>query len=154
MICPYCSREISEESAVCPYCGATLDFIAETEDPAPVKLDRNEFFKSGCSEKIRKELKAVVIILYICAGLTFIIQLFSGIFPIDGIILAGLAFWIQKTKSKASAIVTLVYAILSFLLSILVLGSLSGWLILLAAILAVVYINKGEKEWKAYQAQF
>ena len=154
MTCPYCSREIPEDSVICPYCGAVLDAPAETDAPAPAKLSRTEFFKTACSEKVRKELKAVVLVLYICAGLTFIVQLLGGMLPIDGIILAGLAFWIQKTKSMASAIVTLVYAVLSMLLSILVVGNLSGWLIVLAAVFAVIYVNKGNKEWKAYEAQF
>ena len=152
MICPKCSANIPDDSVTCAYCGSPLVAAPEVVEAAPVKVGREEFFKSVCSEKVRKEIKASIIILYVCAGLTLVVELLAGIFPLDALILAGLAFWIQKSKSKASAIVAVAYSAINVIFMLVTAGQFGGWLILVAAIIALVYVLKGEKEWQEYSA--
>lgn len=152
MICPKCSANIPDDSVTCAYCGSPVAAAPEIVEAPVAKVGREEFFKSVCSEKVRKEIKAAIIILYVCAGITLVMELLAGIFPLDALILAGLAFWIQKTKSKASAIVAVAYSAINVIFMLVAAGQFGGWLILVAACGALVYVLKGEKEWQEYSA--
>ena len=148
MYCSNCSKEIPDGVQVCPECGAVQTAV----EPTPKVSTRKEFFESVCPAKIRKEINAAAIILYVCAAITAVVQVLAGALPIDGIIIALLGLWIHLKKTKAAAIVAVVYAALSCIGNFVVSGSLGGWLILAAAIIALVYICKGDKLWKEYSA--
>lgn len=148
MFCSNCSKEIPDGSQVCPECGA----VQTASEPAPKAATRKEFFDSVCPQKIRKEIKSAAIVLYICAAATAVVQILGGIFPIDGIIIAALGIWIQTKKSLAGAIIAVVYAVISCVINFIDTGAFGGWLILVGAIIALVYIVKGNKLWKEYKA--
>ncbi len=149
MFCSNCSKEIPDGSQFCPECGAVQTAAGE---PAPKAATRKEFFDSVCPQKIRKEIKSAAIVLYICAAATAVVQILGGMFPIDGIIIAALGVWIHTKKSLAGAIIAVVYAVLSCAITFIDTGSFGGWLILVGAIIALVYIIKGNKLWKEYKA--
>ena len=154
MICPHCGASIPDESVTCPYCDRSItDSLSEITPEAKEKVDRKEFFKSVCSAPVRNGIKAAVIILYICAGISLFAQAAGGVLPLDAIVILALALWIRSSKSKASAIVTLVYAVINTVFILISAGTFGGWLILIAAILAIVFVIKGEKEWQAYLAE-
>lgn len=148
MFCSNCSKEIPDGSQVCPECGA----VQTASEPTPKVATRKEFFDSVCPQKIRKEIKSSAIILYICAAATAVVQILGGIFPLDGIIIAALGIWIQTKKSLAGAIIAVVYAVISCVINFIDTGAFGGWLILVGAIIALVYIVKGNKLWKEYKA--
>ena len=148
MFCSNCSKEIPDGSQVCPECGA----VQTASEPTPKAATRKEFFDSVCPQKIRKEIKSAAIVLYICAAVTAIVQILGGMFPLDGIIIAALGIWIQTKKSLAAAIIAVAYAVLSCVIIYIDTGAFGGWLILVGAIIALVYIVKGNKLWKEYKA--
>ena len=154
MICPHCGASIPDESVTCPYCDRSItDSFGEITPEVKEKVDRKEFFKSVCSAPVRNGIKAAVIILYVCTGISLFAEAAGGVLPLDAIIILALALWIRSSKSKASAIVTLVYAAINTVFILISSGAFGGWLILLAAILAIVFVIKGEKEWQAYLAE-
>lgn len=147
MFCSNCSKEIPDGSQVCPECGA----VQTASEPAPKAATRKEFFSSVCPQKIRKEINSAAIVLYICAAATAVVQIIGGILPIDGIIIAALGIWIHTRKSLAGAIIALVYAVFTCVGNYILYGTFGGWLIVLGALFALIYIVKGNKLWKEYK---
>jgi len=128
--------------------------MQNTEMPKNVKDYANRF----ADKRVRSEITASSIILYVCAGITLImnlIQLAGGgnmLGFLDVLMLAGLGVWLQLTYSKIPAIIALVYGILNIILIIVITNSVGGWLPLIAGIFATIYTIKVDKEYKNYIA--
>lgn len=169
MFCPKCGAILESDAKFCPTCGtpivdtdnaaapaapaapeAPVYAEASVQRPAPKNL--KEFVLQFCDVKTRKEIKAAWIILYVAAGISLAYALMMKIPPIDAVILALIATWMMLTYSPASAIVALVFAVGEFVLTLATTGTVGGWLVIIAAVFAVIYIFKANKHYKNYLA--
>lgn len=119
----------------------------------PAGLDRSTFINEHA--KNAKSCKTAAIFGYACAGITLvfsIIQGFSAWILIDLALIVGLCVPIQIKKSRVCAVLFMAYALFSCISSSISMGTLAGWWILVAAILALTGTFGCEKEWKSYQA--
>lgn len=116
---------------------------------APKNL--KEFVGLFGDDKTRKTMKYASIILYVFAALNLVAALMNETLPLDSIILAALGFWYQKSYSNTCAIVLLAYAVLSVVLTFLMTGTISGWLILILAVLVFSTTQKAQKAFDQYQ---
>lgn len=116
-----------------------------------------EFYKDYCSADIKKNITGSAVALYVCSGITlfaaiavslFGIDIMAGV--IDAILMLGLALGIQIGKSRACAVIILVYSIFNCLYSLVTTGRLSGYLIIIAAVYATIATFKARKEYKEY----
>ena len=101
---------------------------------------------------MNKTIKTGWIILFVCAGISAVAQVVSGAFPIDGILMAGIAFWLMKSKSFASGVTACAVGVLELILTSITMGRLAGWLPAIAGVYALTAVLKARKQYKAYLA--
>lgn len=119
--------------------------------PTECSVSRKEFINKYAQPSIKRDIKSIAILCYVCAGLTFIVScLLNPIGIIDALILTGFALGMHLAQSKVCAILILILSIIEVLLS-LVSGSFPFWW-LIAGISAVVTFNKIEKQYKSFIA--
>lgn len=120
---------------------------------APKVATKKEFMKLPENKKIRSELNAASIITFVCAGITLLSGVLSGNYGIliDVAIMVGLGLGVMLAHSRACAIILLAYGLLNVVVGLMTNGVPSGYLIVIAGILAVIYAFKAEKLWKQYQ---
>ena len=68
-------------------------------------------------------------------------------------LLIGLGLGIHLKQSRACAVAPCVIGVINVIVGIATSGTPSGYLVLIAGILAIVYTFKLEKAWQQYQAQ-
>ena len=120
---------------------------------SPRCATKKEFLQLPENKKLRSQLLGTAIICYISGGLTLLLMLFSMnlMMLLDVALLVGLGLGVHLAYSRVCAILLAVYAVFSVLVGIVVSGTVSGWLIVIAAIFAVLCTFNLEKGWKAYQ---
>ncbi len=115
------------------------------------KVSKREFCKYYAKPSTRKEITGSCVIAYVCAGLTLLTAFISGLgVLIDVLLILGLALGIHIGKSLVCAILLTVYAGINTTYALISSGRLGGWLILAAGIIAIVYVARLNKEYKAY----
>lgn len=114
---------------------------------------KKEFLMLPENKKLRSQIRGAAIICYICGGLTLLLMLVSMnlMMLLDVAILVGLGLGVHLAYSRVCAILLAVYAVFSVIVGIVVNGTVSGWLIVLAAVFAVLCTFNLEKGWKIYQ---
>lgn len=115
---------------------------------------KKEFLALPENRKLRSQLRAAAIICYICAGITLVVAMMAMMVTslVDVALLVGFGLGIHLAQSRVCAILLAVDAGLNMILSLVVNGTLGGWLIAVAAVFAILCTFKLEKQWKAYQA--
>ena len=125
------------------------------QSASPRAATIKEFLKLPENKKLRRQINAAAIICYICAfitlGLMAVAEQPSMILDVAVVLILGLL--IHITKSKACAIILLVFAVISTLIVLISTQQFGGWLLLLAGIFAVSATTRLDKLWKAYQQQ-
>ena len=74
----------------------------------------------------------------------------SGALPIDGILMAGIAFWLMKSKSFAAGVTACAVGVLEMVLTSITMGRLAGWLPAIAGVYALTATLKAKKQYEAY----
>lgn len=178
--CPACGAACNDNEKFCGNCGYSFleaDAVSTQDQPsapeegvfsqpaapvypgygqpaAPAKAaTKKEFMKLPENKRIRSELTAAAIITFVCAAINVILGAVSGNWTIliDVAIMVGLGLGLMLAHSRACAVVLLIYGVLNVVLGMIQTGTPSGYLILIAGVLAVIYAFKAEKLWKQYQ---
>lgn len=170
MNCPYCGSVVRENEKFCQNCGAALAQTDEAAPPAPIQeaapsaetpvftaqqaprgMSFREFIKSPyCTPDVNKTIRASWIILFVCAGISAIVQIAGGSFPLDGIVMAGIAVWVMRSKSFASGLTACIVGALELILTSIYMGKFAGWLPALAGVYALTATLKAKKQYEAY----
>lgn len=172
MNCPYCGSEVRENEKFCQNCGARLEAdvqsagtaVEPAAEPvtgtaavpasAPVdpSLGYKEFITSPyCTPDVNKNIKASWIILYVVAGLSLIVALFSKAPPLDAILIAGVAVWLMTTKSFAAGVTAFIVGIFELIFSSIAMGHLAGYFPAIAGVYALTATLKAKKQYQTYQ---
>lgn len=130
--------------------------VAQAEDPyqtkpipAGVTVTKGEFRRNYSSDKFKKDIRIVAIIGYVLVGINALSALaFPGVW-LDVAVLLGLTLGMHLRKSKGCAIAILAYTGVGCILSLISGNGLSGWLWIFLSIMAIVYIEKVDKQYKA-----
>lgn len=117
------------------------------------KLSKKEFYKHPNLANYRKGIRGSAIILYVCAAITLLAGLATyNLFSIiDVVVIVGLALNIQFNQSRAAAVILCIYSLINVIVALLTTGSIGGWLIIIAAIIATIYTFCFKTLWKEYQ---
>ena len=162
MFCPKCGAEVRPEEKLCQSCGTPLaqtpietqQPAAPAAEPAPRPNSFKEFIMSPyCTPDVNKTIRASWIILFVCAGISAIVQVAGGSFPVDGIIMAAIAVWLMLSKSFAAGVTACVVGVLELVLTSIMMGRLAGWLPALAGVYALTAVLKARKQYKAFLGQ-
>ena len=174
MNCPYCGSEVRENEKFCQNCGAQLAQSAPSA-PAPVQNEEpvyqptytapaaentarpqnlKEFISSPyCTPDVNKNIKTSWIILFICAGISALVQIVGGSFPIDGILMAAIAVWLMRSKSYAAGVTACVVGLIEMIVTSIVMGRFAGFLPAIAGVYALTAVLKARKQYKAFLGQ-
>lgn len=116
-----------------------------------------EFYQKHCSDPVKKNIKGAAILLYFCSAITLLVSFAATALGVDimaaaldAFLLLGLALGIHIGKSRACAVIVLVYSILNCLYALISTGKMSGYLIIIAGVYATIYTFKARKEYKDY----
>ena len=116
-----------------------------------------EFYQKHCSDSVKKNIKGAAITLYVCSAITLLVSFAATALGVDimaaaldAFLLLGLALGIHIGKSRACAVIVLVYSILNCLYALISTGKMSGYLIIIAGVYATIYTFKARKEYKDY----
>ena len=163
MNCPYCGYEASPGENFCRSCGAQLATAVPTQEgavpaqqvyavpAAELPKTLKEFITSPyCTPDVNKNFKASWITMFICAGLSIVVAVAQGSFPIDGIIMAAIAVWLLLSKSFAAGLTACIVGVLELVLTSIYMGQLAGWLPAMAGVYALLAALKAKKQFKAF----
>lgn len=154
--CGNCGFAFTEANAVAPQAVSAQYGFAQPSVTAPKVATKKEFLKLPENKKIRSEINGSAIVAYVCAGVTLLAGILTGGFPyvlIDVAILVGLGLGIMLAQNRACAVILFAYALLNMIVGIAQNGTPSGYLVVIAGVLAIIYTFKAEKLWKQYQQQ-
>ena len=171
--CPSCGAVCNDNEKFCGSCGHSfldVDINASKDQPnapaedaypgygqpapyAPKVATKKEFLKLPENKKLRSELNGAAIVAFVCAGINVILGAVTGNWGVmlDVAIMVGLGLGIMLFSSRVCAILLLAYGLLNVVMGLVQNGTPSGYLILIAGVLAVIYAFKAEKAWKQYQ---
>lgn len=175
--CTSCGAQLPEGTLFCSVCGQKRDNVIPTQPgnsyvqeqpqpqpqytnpfdaqetaaypPAGQFVSRKEFIEKYVQPSLRKNIKSIAILCYVCAGLTFLMSIAINPYGIiDALVLLGFALGMHIAKSRVCAILILILSILEVILSLIV-GAFPFWW-LIAGISAVITFNKIEKQYKEF----
>lgn len=171
MICEKCGQWIEDGSKACSSCGAPVNVqnaqsangtaggqqsadagsfnanYAGAGQPNPPVMTKKEFYKHPNIASLRSQIRGAGIACYIFGGLSLIFA-FS---IVDALLLVGLGLGIHLGRSRACAIILTVYGAFNLIYVLLAEGTVSGWLIPLAGVYAIIYTFKYQSAWTEYQ---
>lgn len=115
-------------------------------------ITKREFSVKYASRRDRRNVRAAAIVTYICAALNLLICfiLKDYFMLLDVVLVVGLGLGVHLAKSRACAVVLLVYACISGIMASISTGQLSGWLLILAGVWAVIGTFNLHKDYQAF----
>ena len=126
-------------------------------DLAPRAATKREYLKLPENIRLKKNIRLSAWICYICAALTLVVGLFvsdAGLACLlDVAILVVLGIGIHVYQSRACAVILSAYALLNVIYTLATTGKFSGYIMILAAVYALMSTFTLEKQWKAYQQE-
>lgn len=159
MKCPTCGAEIQPGQQFCPSCGAKQPVerawgnpYAQTAAVENRDISKSEFCRNYAPDKMRKNIRASAILCYVSAAVTagFAI-LFNPMMFLDVIIILVLGLLIHLKQSRVCAVLLLVYSLINCVVMLLSTGRITGWLIILAGVFAVIYTFQLEKAYREFR---
>ena len=164
--CTKCGAQLDPDSFFCAKCGTPTANAAMGGDPqtggqtygqpqAPINpnISFKEYVNTYAPPFCRKEIRNACIVGYICIGLSGLVSIaLNPLGLIDVLVFLGLYLGVHLAKSKACAILALVLSGLEILAGLVLTGTLSGWLWIVAGACAVSSLFKANKHYKAFKA--
>lgn len=117
------------------------------------KLTKKEFLNQPEMKKVKGNIVASAIILYVCAAISFLLLVVvqGNLFGIiDVALVLGLALGIHLAYSRGCAIAVTVYAAFNLIVTIATTGKVGGYLVIIAAVYAVMATYKFKKSYGHY----
>ncbi len=177
MICQSCGRANEQGARFCKSCGAPLESNVDAQqnnaagyqqnnmgfqqydmsgnmNVGTTRMTKEEFNQCANIKPITKNITIAAIITYVVGVISLITNVILGgnIFGlVDVIIVIGLGAGIHIAKSRACAVVLLVYSVVNMIYMLLLAGMPGGWLILVCGIYAAIYTFKYQNAWQRYQ---
>lgn len=115
--------------------------------------DKMQFTKTICPKSIKVIILISAIFCYISAGVTLMAALINPFSVFDAAIVLALGLLIHILKSRIAACFLLAYALFNLIVSLLLLGQIGGWLIIAAAVLAVMGTFQFHIQFAQYQRE-
>jgi hypothetical protein len=130
--------------------GAQTDPYAQ--QPRPI-MTRAEFYKVNAPKTVKNNIIAAGVIAYISAAITLIFAVVNDPYTlIDFLLVLGLGLGVHLGKSRACAVILMVYAAINTVLLLVTTGSVSGLLIIIGGICGIVGTFSFAKAWEQYKS--
>lgn len=160
MQCFQCSTQFADGMPSCPTCGmpANNQFMgSDTTQGQPYgynqNLSKKEFLHHPNIDKCRKNLNSSAATLYVCAVLSLVVGFIFGSpsVVIDVALIVGLGLGVQLAQSRVCAILICIYGAFNTITMTITNGRPGGYLILIAAVYAVIATFQFQKAWDNYK---
>ena len=160
--CPKCRIDLDDASIRnCPNCGSSLLPAAQkprsrmrlTGDDAPLGLTRRAFcrgYSSGARNCVLAAWLGYFSVVLLLA--TRFSDLFSGNLSVltDAAFLVSLSMLVHVFKNRIAAALFFAYGVFNFLFTLLTVHEITGWLVPLAGVIALIGSFTAAREWKMY----
>lgn len=133
--------------------GFDASFPKTTTNSESRVITKKEYIKNYADEKMIKDIKKAAIVGYICSGITAILGIVMvniGII-VEVLIMIGLLLGMHLGRKKWCAMTYMCIAILDCVVSMVLTGSPSGWLVIVAGIWSVNTFNKLDKAYRVFK---
>lgn len=117
------------------------------------RLTKKEFMNQPEMKRVKGNITASAGFLYMCSVISFllVVVLQHNLFAIvDVALVLGLALGIHLAYSRVCAIAVMVYAVFNLIVSIATTGRANGYLIVLAAVYAIMATYQFKKNYDHY----
>ncbi|MBR1691856.1 MAG: hypothetical protein IJ711_03655 [Lachnospiraceae bacterium] len=166
MMCLSCYSYYPDTLASCPVCGTPAgkterpslnNAVAQMEQPnvyEPPKYKKRELLKLTELRSIRRDLKAIAVLLYIQIAFNLFLCFFMKDYDIliDIGILLVLALLVRYKQSRVAAFLICCYTVVNFYLAFRITGKPNGWLLIVTAFYAMSATFRFQRIWKYYKA--
>lgn len=118
-------------------------------------LSKREFYARYANKRDKGNILVASILAYICAAITLAVGLLMQNYYIliDVVLIIGLTLGIQIGKSRACAVILLVYSCISTLLGLINTGKVTGWWLIIVGIWAIMGTFNLQKDYRNYLRQ-
>ena len=150
--CSNCGTALPAGSAFCSNCGRACQPRAAAPYAVPAgQVSRKEFIDNYADPSVRKSIRNIAILCYICVGATLLAAfILSPWSIIDAALLLGFTLGMHLGRSKVCSYLILALGIIEVVVG-LFFGSFP-FLWLIAGIAAVTTFSKVEKQYKSFKA--
>lgn len=116
------------------------------------QMSKQEFYKNHANKRDRGNIRAAAILGYICAGATLLLGLLvqNYFVIIDVVLILGLSLGVHIAKSRACAVLLLIYAIINLVISLLATGRITGWWMIIVGICGIMGTFNFYKDYQKY----
>lgn len=156
MQCYQCSTQFADGMAACPTCGMPVS-NQSLEGGQPYSYNQNlskkEFLHHPNMDKCRKNINGSATTLYACAVLSLVVGIIFSSFSvvIDVALIVGLGLGIHLAQSRVCAILICIYGAINTITITITNGRPGGYLIMIAAVCAVIATFQFQKAWDNYK---
>ena len=163
-ICPACGAAVADGFEQCPTCGQSMpqqpagQWNPTTDVPqgGMIVKDRKTYFEHYLPRQLYNNIILMAVLtqfITLILGLNVFLGMANNVpvlFIIHTLIVSALGFWVLEKADVASTVVSLIYTVLFFFIS-LVAFDIAYWYPIVAAVFALVAVVKGNKNWTSYQ---
>lgn len=115
-------------------------------------MSKNEFYKKCANKRDQKNIRWAAILAYVCAAASLALGMLMGNYSIliDVALIVGFALGVQFARSRVCAVLLLVYACFSTILTLISIGQLTGWWLIVDGIWAIIGTFHFHKDYQKY----
>ena len=119
-------------------------------------LSKNQFYMVHANKRDKGNIRAAAILGYICAAATLLLGLLmqNYFIIIDVALILGFSLGVHIGKSRACAVLLLIYAIISLIISLITTGQITGWWLIIVGVCGIMGTFNFYKDYRNYLATF
>lgn len=116
------------------------------------EISKKEFYAKYANKRDKGNIRWAAILAYICAAISLAAGLLiqNYFIVIDVALIVGFALGIQIAKSRACAVLLLVYSCISTILTLISTGQIAGWWLIIVGVWAVMGTFNFHKDYQKY----
>lgn len=103
-------------------------------------ISKREFYTRYANKRDKRNIWGAAILAYICAALSLLLGVVLQNYSVmlDVLLIVGLTLGMQLAKNRVCAVLLLVYSCINTIIVTIGSGQVSGWLLIVAGIFAVI----------------
>ena len=103
-------------------------------------ISKREFYARYANKRDKRNIWGAAILAYICAALSLLLGVVLQNYSVmlDVLLIVGLTLGMQLAKNRVCAVLLLVYSCINTIIVTIGSGQISGWLLIVAGIFAVI----------------
>lgn len=115
-------------------------------------ISKRAFYAKYANRRDKGNIRIAAILAYVCAAISLAAGLLiqNYFIVIDVALIVGFALGVQIAKSRVCAVLLLVYACISTILTLISTGQITGWWLIIVGVLAVMGTFRFHKDYQKY----